>query len=587
MCTASALALALCSLVVAPARADPPLLMIGAPGPSFYFDLMNPNVTTVVFGSERDLNILVTTLATLPPEVTPGNPPGSPVESIPVGGASYAPASGLGERPAGCDPDPDVGCFILSTALGYRTIDTVFTNSVTVGGGVTATVRAGGVQLSSITAPTAESAQVQALAAAGAIDLPGRQLPAVITSNGVIENVSETSATVLTGRDTYFSQGVVVFGPGPVPVGNRGRCSLDPVLTCEGGATLYLGQNDTLGAVLILQDLYLTTTITRTITSSGEIILDIPFAAYGRVHPAAQTIGFDQSDRFVARLLRGGDARLAAPLGGRAMVFLEGAGQSHHYDSDGDIASSHGSSQGVRAGIAVAPHTDLVLGLAGEDQRGRWRLNDEVLPESMRTRSWRLGGFASWSPGPWRLNAAGFGGNQHVASTADSTLGGGTSTARYEANVYGAGVEAGYAIPVGAITLTPSVGVDWLGWHAPAVNEAGGLAPLSVASSRRDQWRGHIGLAADHQGERIGFGGFVRATFVSGDRQGRVIASDGVSDPGSFTIDGPASDREVGEAGAHVDYALSARATLSLSGSARFGDDTRDYAGQIGLRFTL
>lgn len=589
-----ALTAALNAAGMAQAQSAPPALTPGSPGPVIVGPSGQPYTQNIgngtqqlratVASSERDLNIAFTRLIDVDPNFYPLAVRSNNNGLLNVGTVTARYGFEVGS--AGAAPQQENSTTdVFGGSSAFRLFETSVVTAVNVGGGITANIRAGGVQRASATASSAAAAQSAALGQIGVLELPGRRLPAVVTSTGVTESTSETRVSAITARDSYVVT-IVTFGPAPILVGRQGQCS-QFLTNCQGGLTYQIGDDETNFNTYHLEDVYVTHTVNRTTTASGTITLDIPFAAYGRAHPAAQTMAFDLSERFLARMLRGDDARWGVG-GGKVGLFLEVTAAEQDYRASGVIAASHGSSTGLRGGIVLRVSPDLTLGLAGEGGRGRWTLNDLVLPESTRDHLWRIGGFAAWSPGPWRITAGVFGGRQTVTSSASSALGGGTSAARYTASTWGAGIAIGHAIPVGVFTLTPSLGTDWLGWRAPAFIETGGGAPLSVAASARDQWRSHVGLAADYRGAKVGIGAFARGTLVSGDRQGLVSASDGVtSGGGSFTIGGPASDRHSVEMGGHVDYAVTASAVIYASGNARIGSAGSEFGGQVGIRIGL
>ncbi|MCP1469746.1 hypothetical protein J3E64_001428 [Sphingobium sp. OAS761] len=601
LASATALAALTCSLPAAAQEAadtDPPPLVVGSVGPVIYGPDGRPYTMNIgngtetlratVVSSERGLNIVFTDLRDVDPDFFPRTQISAPGGIVFLGSATSRYGFETGD--AGSTPGQENSTTdVFGGSAAYRLFETTRTITSNIGGGITANVRAGGVIRSSASAPDSVSAQAAALDQIGALSLPGRRLSAVVTRAGIVEDITEFRVSAITARDTYVVT-IITFGPANIIVGKRGRCD-EFLTTCEGGLTYAVGDDETNFSTFFLEDVYVTHTVNRTVTSTGTITIDIPFAAYGRVHPAAQAMGFQQSGRFLARLLPGGDMAAARPLGradSRLSMYLAGIASRSNFDARGGVASSSGTFSGVTGGLAWRASDALTLGLAGEGGRWRWHLDDPVLPERADSApSWRAGGFAAWSGGPWRIGAAGFGGRQTVRSVASSTLGGGTSTARYRASTYGAGVQAGYALPVGAFTLTPSLGADWLGWHSPAATESGGLAPLAVARASREQWRLHAGLAADHGGEHWLVGAHVTGTYVTGDRTGLVMASDGASAPGRFGIEGPSANRTEAEMGAVIGYRFAPGVTAALSGDARFGRQALTYGGQASLRFTF
>ncbi|MFK8250131.1 autotransporter family protein [Ancylobacter terrae] len=568
------LATVLATLLASPAFADPPPL---TEGPIVYPPGQPGGVQSTLIASERGLDIAFTDITDLTPSV--GN------DEV-IGNASYAPGSGTIIEPE--------GAFTTTDSFAYSLTETVTTNVTMVGGGITAVVRSGGTVLGSATAATESEARAEALASVEVPQPGGRMLLNPLVSNGgITETVTETTSSVLTGRDTYVGPAVATFGPDTFVSGNLGRCDR-PYGSCEGGTTLVLGRGNTLVDVLLFQDLYATTTIDRVITSSGTEYLDFVFAAAGYAHPAVQTVAFDLSDRFLSRLLSPGPAGYGTELlvEGRPSgitVFVEGTGTELRYDADGAIAKSDASFAGLRAGLAGRVREDVLIGLAGEFGTLDWSLKDPLFPEQAEGDAFRIGGFANWTPGAWRVAAAAFAGRQQVESTGISTYGAGISRADYDANVYGAGLDIGYAMAIAGVTVTPSASLGWYGWDAPGFTEVGGLAPLTVAGSTRSQWRPGVGLALDDTvdlaGHAFSFGATGRFFAILGDNEGLVVASDGgMTALGSFTIEGPEVGRFGAELGARAAYAAGENVTLTASGGGLFTDASTSWSGQVGFK---
>lgn len=574
------------------ARADPPPV---TEGPVLVDAGGTPRPTTLL-GSERGLDIPFTDLEEVQPVYVdhstgetgiitasaPGRNADGPNDDV----ARYGFDTGQ-LIPPGIQP----GFVLLTTTstFSYSVTESVVTRETRVGGGVTAQVRVAGLgtPLASATADTAGAAQAMAMGQASFAGLRGRILPPIVSSAGVAESVSETRSSAITGRDTYALVGFGNF-TGINLVGNLGMCDR-PLGTCQGGVTYDVPETNVINVDYhVFQDLYVTTTIERLITATGTVTLDIPLAAYGRAHPAAQVVGFGRSDRFLGRLLAQGGAAPATVGTGRTRLFVEGDRSFGHYDADGTVMRSTQDYTGLRGGVVTQVGGELSLGLAVEGGRWQWELEDPLLPEEAEGSAFRGGAFANWTPGGWRVNAAVFLGRQEVDTIASSNAGAGTSTSSYHATLYGAGVEAGHPIQAGAVTVTPSVGLTWLGWHAPAVDEAGGLAPLSVDSVTRHQFRPSLALSVEGGGGPVRLGVRGRAYAVAGDRRGFVTADDGgLSAPGSFGIAGPADGRFGGEAGAYASFRIAPNAALGASWSSRFTGGSVAHSAEIGLRFAF
>lgn len=595
--SAGAAMIALAGNSAAWAQAAPPALTPGTPGPAIVQENGQPYTQNIgngtqpvhatVTGSERGLNIAFSNLTDIDPNyLTLPQVVVDRVEGMFVLRTVGTNTARYGFEPAGSASGYQFQSgFPESTftdSYAYRLFETDQINSVTVGGGVSAVVRAGGVQYASATASSAAAAQSQALAQIGALALPGRRLPAVITATGLVESTSEARSSAITARDSYVVT-IVTFGPDNIVIGAQGRCQ-QFVSGCQGGLSYAVGDDETNFNTYLLEDVYVTNTLTRTVTSTGTITIDIPFAAYGRVHAGVQTAGFDLAQRFLARLRRAGSGEGNVALGrGRATMFLEATGFSGDYAAQGAIAASHAGFEGMRGGVTLPLGEHLTLGLAAEGGHWRWRHADTVLPESAEDSLWRIGGLAGWQKGPWHVAAGAFTGRQQVRATASSTLGGGTSRARYAATVLGAGVEAGRAFDLGKLALTPTLALDWLGWHRPAFTESGGLAPLSVAGAKRAQLRPSLGLAADWRGRGFVLGATARGFLVTGDRQGLVSATDAAT-PGGFRISGSTAAGSGAELGAHLAVVLAPGISLNAAYAARLAGGHTSHSGEAGIR---
>ncbi len=272
---------------------------------------------TTLLGSERDLDIPFTDLEDIQPVyvnslgetgIITASAPGRNADGLNDDIARYGFDTGQ-LIPPGIQPG-----FVLlttTTTFSYSVTESVVTRETRVGGGVTAQVRVAGLgtPLASATADTAAAAQALAMGQTSLAGLRGRILPPVVGSTGVTESVSETRSSAITGRDTYALAGFGNF-TGINIVGNLGMCDR-PLGTCQGGVTYDVPETNVVNVDFhVFQDLYVTTTIERLITATGTVTLDIPLAAYGRAHPAAQVVGFGQSDRFLGRLLAQGAAAL-------------------------------------------------------------------------------------------------------------------------------------------------------------------------------------------------------------------------------------------------------------------------------------
>lgn len=545
-------------------------------------------IQSQLLGSERGLAIPFASVADLTPAYAPLDPldaaiirvtqrgdtigPGQPP---PAGPARYAAATGTAIVASNTTTS-------VTQSFAFSVNETQVTHVTNVGGGVTARVRiaGGGPVLASATATTAAAAQSQALAGASLSGVRGRILPPIVSTAGVVEGVSETRSSVLAARDTYMIT-LVTFGPNQIVTGNLGACN-HPLGTCQGGVAVNFDAGSTNFDFHVFQDLYITTTVERTITASGLVTLDIPVAAPGFAHASAQTVGFDLSDRFLSGMLPPGGPGEGGE--GGTWMFLEGVGGR---GSVGD-ASSYDFS-GVRGGIGWRPRDGLAVGVVVEGGRASWGMADPLFTEASRSSGLQAGAFAQWAPGRWRLGLAGFAGGQDLKTTDTSLAGAGVSHGKVRATVYGFGASAGYPLSVGGFTVTPRVGVSWLGWHTPGYAETGGLAPLTLDAATRSQVRPEAGLGVERAfalGERtrLTLGVTGRLFGITGDKSGEVTARDGVS-PSAFAITDPGQGSSGREAGVSAALTVGGGVALYAGYEGRWlqhgGDDS---SWRVGAR---
>ncbi len=574
------------SLLSSAALADPPQLTVGP----VYTNSFGFDTATLLLGSERNLAIPFTTLQALPVEyfdsagvrgaIAVSSPTVVPSAFVP---STYIPGAFAADDGFLVNTDA-VPTDTFTRTFSFTLTQSTVTNVTTAGGGVTAIVRAGGNKLGTATSATSADAQAAALSGISIDSLGGRALTPVASTGGLTEIVTETSLTQLTGRDTYLAQSVT-FGPDHILIGNLGRCS-GANDDCEGGTTFVLGNLLTQFDSRTFQDLYVTTTINRLITSTGTVFLDIPLAGYGNAHPAAQAVGFELGGVFLRRLLSESEGAVVEEGdGGTApfTVFIEAAGDAGRFGTHDGFAASDYSFAGLRGGIAFAIDPQMTLGAAFEAGAWSWQSNDPLIPESADGETYKLGAFAKWRPGAWRVNAALFAGQQHVEGATGATLGG-AGLSSYNATVFGAGVEIGHEFAMAGLAVTPSAGLDVLGWSSPATVETGGLAPLTIAAASQIQARPNIGVKlaksiALENGGTLDLGASAKLLWTLGDQARSVTSSGGTS----YTVDGPTNG--VGaEIGMNASVAVSQLASLTGAVAARFSESGNSFGGNVGFK---
>lgn len=547
---------------------DPPPITVGPTVETRY-----GTVTSTLLASERGLAIPFDDISELTPQIIING------VTEPFG-STYVPQSGTRVSPT--DPFGQ-GVFYGETPFGYTTTIRTETQTIAVDGGVSlqSRIAGAGTFLATTVAATLQEAIDAALALPQVLAIDFASTATVAA--GSTQTTTSTTTRMITGRDTYVSEGIVIFGADQVRIGNLGRCTT-PVTDCEGGINFVFNQNDTTGIVYNVQDLYITETITDVVTTVQNYILNLILAGGDAApHVGAQAVGLQDGDRFLARLARvaadraaggkaaGGGRRLSTKGSAGAapplLSFAEVSGVTGSFEQIGTIEDSDWSSQAITAGIALPVGADLTLGLAIELGEWRWRGDGARVAGDTQ----KFGLLAAWQRGPWSISAEGFAGQQEV-ETRDA-LG---VTSEYDADLCGLGVAAEYTLAAGGWRLAPSVALRWVQWSAPAVTDSAGGAFGAV---RIDQWRPEIGLKAGRRFAMargvLDLGVEARAWTVEGARAG--IAAAGLLTEGPSTGKG-------GSLGLRADWSMAENAVLSAGVATRFGEEGSATSGDIGVR---
>jgi Autotransporter beta-domain len=565
-----------------PALADPPQLT-GPNGPVVQF-FYGPENTALVT-SERGLSIAVGNLADLAVEFDDGTGPtainlfSEPGGVIGAGRpARYAPESGVDSLPP--PPNPGIDVTYTTDAFGYRLTRTAALVETALDGGAVARARLGasGPVLASAAGPTLAAARAAALADT-ALDGFRADITAVqVVAAAPSVTTTETTASVLSGRDTYLlvPETIGPNAPNVMLTGNVGLCAT-PLTDCEGGIAVNVPNGAIVLNTITLQDLYVTDTLTRVVTTVQNYFLNI-FLTGGNVapHVGAQAAGMEGSEAFLARLGQESAVRANAPSAqaagaGQGMrFFADVSGAGGKFGQIGVIEHSGWSMAGLTAGAAADLGNGWTIGAAIE--AGQWGWSGEG--STAKGDSRKLGMFAGWQNGPWSVAAEGFIGQSDVKTR--DTL---DVTADYKVNLGGLGIEAAYAIDAGDWVITPRAALRWVAWNAPTVTDSvGGV----IDARRTQQLRPEIGVAASRRfvldKGALDLGLEARAWTVTGDRTGLISA--GLLTGGPETGSG-------GALGFNASWQLGNGTALTAKVEQSFGNAGNKTTGRIGARIAF
>jgi outer membrane autotransporter protein len=380
----------------------------------------------------------------------------------------------------------------------------------------------------------------------------------VQTGGGPVVVADRILSELLTGRDIYTGVSTRI-GPGPQTAGTRVNCPAPAdAAGCAGGITIEVHAESTLFVADLYTTLFITTFVERTLTG-GTTFYDVELTPLpsGAVHAALANAGFLITNRFLRRLTDGpADAGL-----GRGAFWSEAWGAQAEFDGEGVLGATSVDSFGFAGGAVVRPWEHWRFGLAGEYGESDLSIADVLTPEAGEATHLKIGAHAAFDRGRFHANAAAMVGAFDVETIGYSALG--NAEGDYDATISGASMEAGYDVPVGALTLTPTIGASVLSWERDGFSETGGPAPLTLASEDESQTRVWAGLNArwtPEMGEgRLDVNAYVRGVSISGDTRAHVTTFDPQLPGEPLVVSGPDFGDSAAELGASLDYRLSER----------------------------
>lgn len=154
------------------------------------------------------------------------------------------------------------------------------------------------------------------------------------------------------------------------------------------------------------------------------------------------------------------------------------------------------------------------------------------------------------------------------------------------------GVEAGYGVRLGALTVTPALGLDYLHAEADGYGETGAAAQIAYGDTQRSALLGsatlHLAYATELGGRPLALTGRIGYEDILTEDDARVSArlADGIGRARSVGLEDLAARGFV--AGVGVDAGLTDR--LSLTGRYSIGtgsDIDVSHVGEVGLRFAF
>jgi uncharacterized protein with beta-barrel porin domain len=322
------------------------------------------------------------------------------------------------------------------------------------------------------------------------------------------------------------------------------------------------------------------------------------YATNSNAHVAGQAALLDGGSQFLQKLSDRLTTNSAAgtgsnPQGGgaeanaeqRYRTWFESYGMSSRTDSQGDFAGDRRRAFGGVAGFGVTVAPGATLGLSID--QSHTKIDITGVSQGGRFNLTQIGAIAAYETGPWNLGANVVHGFANVHTS--RTDGFGTSTAAYDARLWGAMAEVSYyqALPSNS-RFVPKLNFEWMRSHTDAFAETGGA---SVAGSAVTASRSRMLL-----GGELGHSWLFRRTIMDVSAYGRLV--DNLSQKlGTIQISDPtagALPRLVGgiretkygaDSGAALAAKLSDAVRVYAIYDGRFRGNFVSHTGTVGAEF--
>jgi hypothetical protein len=182
---------------------------------------------------------------------------------------------------------------------------------------------------------------------------------------------------------------------------------------------------------------------------------------------------------------------LAPPSNPRYTAWALGYGTRASTAAQESIPGDERRASGIAGGFRYSPIDSVIFGF-GVDQ-GRTNISLDSVSESGHLDLTQFGVSGAWRAGGWNAQIlALFGTGDAGTSHGDPALGG-TSSASYGVNVWGASASLGYTLGFAGVRFVPLLGMDWVRVEMKPFTETGGFALTSPGESE-DRTRGFVGF---------------------------------------------------------------------------------------------
>ena len=223
--------------------------------------------------------------------------------------------------------------------------------------------------------------------------------------------------------------------------------------------------------------------------SAGNQALNLGSSFLERLGNQA-TNGFNQS----LRNNPGGGGASEATQGPRYRSWGELYGLSTRTDSQGDFVGDKRRTTGGVAGFGaqIMPHVNIGFSI----DQSHTKIDVPLALQTATLDLTQFGFSAAVDKGPWTWAIALVHGFGNIGSSRDTGLG--FANASYGARIDGALTEVDYYWNIGQSRIVPKAGLEWVRSTTGALQEVGGLDPVTATGATFERTRGLIGAEVGH-----------------------------------------------------------------------------------------
>lgn len=266
----------------------------------------------------------------------------------------------------------------------------------------------------------------------------------------------------------------------------------------------------------------------------------------------------------------------------RYRSWAEAYGLSVQTGAQGNFVGDHRTTWGGVAGIGARLAPGVNIGLSVD--QSRTAVDVPLALQSATLDLTQIGFSASVDKGPWTWALALVHGFGDVNSRRDT--GGGIATAGYGARIDGALTELDYFWSLDQSRIVPKIALEYTHAASSALQEAGGLDPVSASRTGLERTRVLAGAEIGHyvidDGRILDLSAYGKFVDNVSQNFGSIVVSLGAE---SIALQGVGESRYGADAGAAASLYLTNRARIYLNYDGKFRSALQSHQGTLGVEF--